>query len=529
MAATDADSTAEPQRHARSSGTLTERLAFALRVVQVRLRFFFVLAAIFLVLTGWRWLQRARDWTLMNWSGPASSDAGVSPDTEYFCPMCPGVLSNWPEKCPVCKMPLVRRRKGEAQLLPEGVVARMQLSPYRLQLAGIQTAAVTYEPLERRWTSWGKVQPQLPRAAEIVDRDVVEILCSVSRADAPLVHPGQAVTIHTDQPANGDSLAGKVAAIEPATVSSQGVTDVRIEVTDVGARLRPGDLAQVEWRILLADLEPFRSQPRDPPALAPSDVRDVFFCDEHPRYLYRQAGTCPFHDRELQPSTLQSNQRVEWFCPAHAEITSREPGICERCGGLPLSPQVVTYSPAAQVLAIPESAVIDSGTHQTVFIESGMGMYDAVPVHVGRRAGAFVPVLSGLEPGQRVVVAGAFLLDAETRLDPNLAASYFGAGSRSFADSHKPDIASTQSTDARLSGLDIPASDRARIERQQVCPVTKLPLGSMGVPLRVQTGDQLVYLCCAGCRGRVRDASDVQTAVAEPAPVEGSDPGAHEP
>ena len=60
----------------------------------------------------------------------------MSADTEYWCPMCPGVVSDWPTKCPVCNMALVRREKGEMTPLPDGVVARVQLSPYRLQLAG---------------------------------------------------------------------------------------------------------------------------------------------------------------------------------------------------------------------------------------------------------------------------------------------------------------------------------------------------------------------------------------------------------
>jgi hypothetical protein len=33
----------------------------------------------------------------------------------------------------------------------------------------------------------------------------------------------------------------------------------------------------------------------------------------------------------------------------------------------------------------------------------------------------------GLEAGEKVVAAGAFLLDAETRLNPNASAAYFGA------------------------------------------------------------------------------------------------------
>ena len=64
-----------------------------------------------------------------------SGQMTVSNDTEFFCSMDPGVVSEWPAVCPVCNMDLVRRKKGEAVVLPEGVVARMQFSPYRIQLA----------------------------------------------------------------------------------------------------------------------------------------------------------------------------------------------------------------------------------------------------------------------------------------------------------------------------------------------------------------------------------------------------------
>jgi len=35
-------------------------------------------------------------------------------------------------------------------------------------------------------------------------------------------------------------------------------------------------------------------------------------------------------------------------------------------------------------------------------------------------------VLEGLAPGDKVAAAGAFLIDAETRLNPAAAATYFG-------------------------------------------------------------------------------------------------------
>jgi Cu(I)/Ag(I) efflux system membrane fusion protein len=88
---------------------------------------------------------------------------------------------------------------------------------------------------------------------------------------------------------------------------------------------------------------------------------------------------------------------------------------------------VISYSPAGQVLAVPQRAVIDTGPKKMVFVETMPGMFDGVEVVVGPRCGDSYPVVKGLEPGQRVAAAGAFLLDAETRLNPSLAAAYFGA------------------------------------------------------------------------------------------------------
>ena len=79
------------------------------------------------------------------------------------------------------------------------------------------------------------------------------------------------------------------------------------------------------------------------------------------------------------------------------------------------------------VLCVPESAVIDTGSRQVVYVESMPGTFDALEVRLGRRCGGFYPVWDGVESGQRVAAAGAVLLDAETRLNPSLAASYFGA------------------------------------------------------------------------------------------------------
>ena len=72
--------------------------------------------------------------------------------------------------------------------------------------------------------------------------------------------------------------------------------------------------------------------------------------------------------------------------------------------------------PLGEVLALPDDAVIDTGKSKIVFVELEPGHYQPRAVELGRRGADAVEVLSGLEPGERVVVSAQFLLDSESRL-----------------------------------------------------------------------------------------------------------------
>jgi Cu(I)/Ag(I) efflux system membrane fusion protein len=71
-------------------------------------------------------------------------------------------------------------------------------------------------------------------------------------------------------------------------------------------------------------------------------------------------------------------------------------------------------------MAIPRSAVIDTGNEKIVYVESAPGIFDAKAVKLGPLAGEEYPVMDGLSEGDKVVTAGAFLLDAENRINPTL-------------------------------------------------------------------------------------------------------------
>jgi Cu(I)/Ag(I) efflux system membrane fusion protein len=65
---------------------------------------------------------------------------------------------------------------------------------------------------------------------------------------------------------------------------------------------------------------------------------------------------------------------------------------------------------------VPVDAILDSGAAKTVFVDRGGGFFEPRAVETGWRAGDQVQVVSGLVPGERIVVSGNFLIDSESRM-----------------------------------------------------------------------------------------------------------------
>ena len=82
----------------------------------------------------------------------------------------------------------------------------------------------------------------------------------------------------------------------------------------------------------------------------------------------------------------------------------------------------------AQVLAVPDSAILDTGKRQGVLLERGEGRYEPREVKIGRRADGYTEVMEGVSEGDKVVVSANFLIDAESNLQAALKA--FTAGDK---------------------------------------------------------------------------------------------------
>jgi multidrug efflux pump subunit AcrA (membrane-fusion protein) len=67
-------------------------------------------------------------------------------------------------------------------------------------------------------------------------------------------------------------------------------------------------------------------------------------------------------------------------------------------------------------IVVPDSAVLDAGTEQRVFVVHPEGKFEPRKVILGPLFDGNAAVLSGLKAGETVVVSGNFLIDSESNL-----------------------------------------------------------------------------------------------------------------
>jgi Cu(I)/Ag(I) efflux system membrane fusion protein len=82
----------------------------------------------------------------------------------------------------------------------------------------------------------------------------------------------------------------------------------------------------------------------------------------------------------------------------------------------------------APAIAVPDSAIIDSGTRQVVLVAKGDGRFEPREVKLGRRGESYTEITSGLTVGEEVVISATFLIDAESNLKAALQS--FGQGAQ---------------------------------------------------------------------------------------------------
>ncbi|MFA5794304.1 MAG: efflux RND transporter periplasmic adaptor subunit [Candidatus Brocadiia bacterium] len=74
-------------------------------------------------------------------------------------------------------------------------------------------------------------------------------------------------------------------------------------------------------------------------------------------------------------------------------------------------------------LAVPQEAVLNTGTRQLVFVKTGPGIYEPREIKTGQTAEGYYEVLAGLAEMEEVVTAANFFIDSESKLKAALPAA----------------------------------------------------------------------------------------------------------
>ncbi|CAN5216661.1 efflux RND transporter periplasmic adaptor subunit [soil metagenome] len=113
-------------------------------------------------------------------------------------------------------------------------------------------------------------------------------------------------------------------------------------------------------------------------------------------------------------------------------------------------------------LTVPTAAVVNTGERALVFVDEGDGSLLPQEVEVGRVAGDFTEVLSGLEPGQRVVTSAQFILDSESNLAEVMKSmiGMTGSGDMEGMDMGSGSMDGMETKGADMKGMSMPAKER---------------------------------------------------------------------
>ncbi len=295
---------------------------------------------------------------------------------------------------------------------------------------------------------------------KLADLSTIWLMLELFPDDAATVRYGQKVnaTVHS---LPGEKFTGRVAFIDPNVDPATRTVGVRVVIPNPRGRLRIGDYAK-----------------------ATIDV--------------------PMGQSRLEPSPIYDPELAnKWIGSRHPHIVRSEPGACPVCGIalVPASEYGFTDQVAADRMAlmVPRNAVLMAGESCVIYVEVEPGRFQIRRVVLGASSGDYVAILSGVKEGEMVATRGNFLIDSQMQL----------AGNPSLIDPTKAsatldDVMSPEVIEALAK---LPPADRTLAERQWNCPVTDMPLGSMGTPIKVDVNGTPVFICCEGCRSGLLEES----------------------
>jgi Cu(I)/Ag(I) efflux system membrane fusion protein len=321
----------------------------------------------------------------------------------------------------------------------------------------------------------------------LADLSTVWLMLELFPEDAASIRYGQKVEAEV-QSMPGRKFAGRVAFIDPTVDSGTRTVGVRVVMPNGDGQLKVGDYARAAIAVNVGGAGERLAQVYDP----------------------ELAG--------------------KWISPRHPHVVESSPGNCRVCevSLVPAAQFGFTSRPAdaSKALVVPRDAVLMVGESSVVYVEVEPGRFELRSVVPGPSSGAEIAILEGVKEGEQVACSGNFLIDSQMQLagnpsliDPAKAKAKNLSEANTLALDIPPigtmqmwepqgELAETPAPGAdadqaqALAGAlaNLSPADRTLAERQKVCPVTDMPLGSMGTPIKVSLSGRPVFICCEGCR-----------------------------
>jgi Cu(I)/Ag(I) efflux system membrane fusion protein len=453
----DSSNEPEPRGESPTTANVTPRRSslggsiwFAFKAIEIRLRFIAILVGIGLVIGYWDTIKNYWD----RWTRPAGTGATVSAGEEFYCPMHPSVVRDKPDpggaipKCPICGMPLSKRHKGESAQLPEGILSRVQLSPYRVELAGINTAEATLRPLSLDVRAVGYVAIDERKLSRIVVRagGYVEKLY---------------VNESFEEVSEGEPLAE---IYSPDLYSAAQ----ELLIARRGSNSQLVDIAREKLRLL---------------GVADKEIDEIIRAGKAETRLVIRAphGGHVFEKRIVEGDSVQAGQML--FEVADLSTVWIEGEVYEKDAAMLRSGQTVE----ATIDAIPgqvfEGRVSLVHPHVETTTRTMRVRFEVKNPNHALRPGMFATVslktpMLAIEPFRTQLAAQTMEMVLTS------------------ADAHQSE---TNPNSLRKDSEQKPVDDETLIAMQKVCPVTGAKLGSMGKPVRASAAGRTIFLCCAGC------------------------------
>lgn len=254
----------------------------------------------------------------------------------------------------------------------------------------------------------------------IADLDPIWLFLDLYEYDVGWVRFGQAVDV-TVEAYPGAKFQGKVVFVDPFLEEKTRTVRARVNLPNPEKKLKPGMYASATIRV--------RLQPDGSPE--PTGLEGKFLCPMHPEIVRDKAGECPICEMPLQK--IPERQPSLAKEPAHAaedhakhKEAQKQPTKHEHTQEGHAEPKGKSIAPKGQVLAIPATAVLDTGRRKIAYRKNDRGAYELVELHLGPRAQGeddhgkprmYFVVLHGVEAGDLIVTRGAFLLDSQRQIE----------------------------------------------------------------------------------------------------------------